>query len=122
MHAGRLQFDPLDVPARYQVTIAETVDGKLYLGLVIDDAVDSLLLQTGPSATVRLDGHAVVSQRVAPISLLPAGLLHPLSDQETVDLYAYHRMLGGAQRFYKPGALATGSVARVGPVADAPGS
>lgn len=83
-----------DVAARYQVTIAETTDGKIYQGLVIYDAVDSLLLQTGPSATVRLDGHAVVSRRVATVSLMPAGLLDPLSDQEIVDLYAYLRTLG----------------------------
>jgi hypothetical protein len=56
--------------------------------------VDSLLLQTGPSATVRLDGHAVVSRRFATVSLMPAGLLDPLSDQEIVDLYAYMRTLG----------------------------
>jgi putative heme-binding domain-containing protein len=89
-----------DVPARYQVTVVETADGKLYQGLVIYDAVDSLLLQTGPSATVRLDGHAIISRRTSPVSLMPAGLLDPLSDQEIVDLYAYLMHVGreGASR------------------------
>jgi putative heme-binding domain-containing protein len=83
-----------DVPARYQATVVETADGKVYQGLVIYDAVDSLLLQTGPTAMVRLDGQAVVSRRVAAISPMPSGLLDTLSDQEVVDLYAYLRTLG----------------------------
>ena len=83
-----------DVSARYQVTVVETADGKTYQGLVIYDAVDSLLLQTGPAATVRLDGQKIVNRRVAPVSLMPAGMLDALSDQEIVDLYAYLRTLG----------------------------
>jgi putative heme-binding domain-containing protein len=86
-----------DVPARYQVTVVETADGKLYQGLVIYDAVDSLLLQTGPATTVRLDGHAVVSRRVSAISPMPAGLLDSLTDQEIVDLDAYLRSLSAAK-------------------------
>jgi putative heme-binding domain-containing protein len=82
-----------DVPARYQVIVVETNDGKVYQGLVIYDAVDSLLLQTGPSTTARIDGHAIASRRSSPISLMPAGLLDPLSDAEIVDLYAYLRTL-----------------------------
>jgi putative heme-binding domain-containing protein len=83
-----------DVPARYQATVVETADGKVYQGLVIYDAVDSLLLQTGPSAMVRLDGHAVVSRRTAATSPMPAGLLDALTDREIVHLYAYLRTLG----------------------------
>ena len=82
-----------DVPARYQATVVETADGKVHQGVVIYDAVDSLLLQTGPSVLVRLDGHAVVSRRAAAISPMPAGLLDTLSDQEIVHLYAYLRTL-----------------------------
>ncbi len=83
-----------DVPTRYQMTVVETDDGKVYQGLVIYDAVDSLLLQTGPSVTVRLDGHRVIARRSSPVSLMPAGLLDRLSDQDVVDLYAYLRTLG----------------------------
>ena len=45
-----------DVPARYQTTVVETRAGKTYQGIVIYDAVDSLILQTGASTTIRLDG------------------------------------------------------------------
>jgi putative membrane-bound dehydrogenase-like protein len=83
-----------DVPARYQTTVVETREGKTYQGIVIYDAVDSLILQTGASTTVRLDGASVVSRHVSPQSLMPAGLLDALSDREIVDLYGYLRSLG----------------------------
>jgi putative membrane-bound dehydrogenase-like protein len=85
-----------DVPARYQTTVVETRDGKSYQGIVIYDAVDSLILQTGASTTVRMDGASVVSRHVSAQSLMPAGLIDPLTDQEIVDLYAYLRSLGKA--------------------------
>jgi len=83
-----------DVPARYQTTVVETADGKIYQGLVIYDAVDSLILQTGPATTVRLSGEAVIGRRVSPLSLMPPGLLDRLDDLEIVDLYAYLKGLG----------------------------
>ncbi len=82
-----------DLPARYQTTVVETRNGKSYQGIVIYDAVDSLILQTAASTTVRLDGAGVVSRHGSSQSLMPAGLLDPLSDREIVDLYAYLRAL-----------------------------
>lgn len=83
-----------EVPPRYQATFVETADGKVYQGLVIYEAVDSLILQSGPSATVRVAGEQVASKRTSPISLMPAGLLDSLSDTEIGDLYAYMKGLG----------------------------
>jgi putative heme-binding domain-containing protein len=83
-----------DVPARYQMTVVETKDGKTYQGIVIYDAVDSLILHTGASTTVRMDGASVVRRSVSAQSLMPAGLLDAMSDREIVDLYAYLRRLG----------------------------
>jgi len=82
-----------DVPARYQSTVVETSAGKSHQGIVIYDAVDSLILQTGAAVTVRLDGQSVLSRQVSTQSLMPAGLLDSLSDREIVDLYAYLRNL-----------------------------
>lgn len=83
-----------DVPARYQTTLVETRDGKVYQGIVIYDAVDSLILQTGATTTVRVAGDQVAGRRPTAISLMPAGLLDPLRDEEIVDLYAYLKTLG----------------------------
>ena len=85
-----------DVPARYQTTLIETQEGKTYQGIVIYDAVDSLILQTGAATTVRLDGAKITSRSVSAQSLMPAGLLDALSDREIVDLYAFLRSLGKA--------------------------
>ncbi|MCI0680973.1 MAG: c-type cytochrome [Gemmataceae bacterium] len=78
-----------DVSARYQLTQVETRDGKVYQGVVIYDAVDSLILQTGATTTVRLAGPDVVARRTVATSLMPAGLLDRLSDEDIADLYAY---------------------------------
>jgi putative heme-binding domain-containing protein len=83
-----------DVPARYQTTVVETSDGKTYQGIVIYDAVDSLILQTGAATTIRVPGSKIAGRHVSAQSLMPAGLLDPLRDQDIVDLYAYLREIG----------------------------
>jgi hypothetical protein len=66
---------------RYRTVQVETADGKLYQGLVIYEAVDSLILQTGPTDTIRLDGSQVAGVRPTDVSLMPAGLLDMLRDK-----------------------------------------
>ena len=83
-----------DVADRYQTTIVETTGGKLYQGIIIYEAVDGLLLVTGPAQNVRITGNEIASKSVSRISLMPAGLLDNLLDQEIVDLYAYLKSLG----------------------------
>jgi len=78
-----------DVPARYQLTQVETRAGKFYEGVVIYDAVDSLILHTGAAATVRLAGEEVAVRRPVPRSLMPAGLLDTLTDTEIADLFTF---------------------------------
>lgn len=78
-----------DVPARYQMTQVETQAGKTYEGIVIYDAVDSLILQIGVATTIRVNGADIASRRTVPRSLMPAGLLEALTDREIADLYAF---------------------------------
>lgn len=87
-----------DISARYRTTAIETADGKTYQGMVIYEAVDSLILQTGPATTVRLVNHQITGRRPTEISLMPAGLLDKLSDGELADLYAYLKQLGIAKQ------------------------
>ena len=84
-----------DVSARYQTTVIETAEGKVYQGLVIYEAVDGVLLQTGAASTVRVAGEQIAARRVTSSSLMPAGLLEGLRDEELADLYTYLRTLGG---------------------------
>ena len=67
---------------------------KVYQGLVVYEAVDGLMLQTGPAATVRLAGSQIESRGFSDRSLMPAGLLDKLTDGEIADLLAYLKGLG----------------------------
>jgi putative heme-binding domain-containing protein len=78
-----------DVADRYRTTVIETAAGKTYQGVVAYEAVDSLILHTGPATTVRIAGNEIASRKISRISLMPAGLLDGLLDREIVDLYAY---------------------------------
>ena len=78
-----------DVSPRYRTTLIGTADGKTYQGIIIYEAVDSLILQTGPDATARLTNPRITERRVLTTSLMPAGLLDKLTDRDVADLYAY---------------------------------
>jgi putative heme-binding domain-containing protein len=82
-----------DVSPRYQTTLLATADGKLHQGSIIYEAVDGLILQTGPATTIRLAGDQIRNRRVLPQSLMPAGLIDKLTDGEIVDLWAYLQAL-----------------------------
>jgi putative membrane-bound dehydrogenase-like protein len=86
-----------DISPRYRTLQVATADGKVYQGLVIYEAVDSLLLQTGAETTVRIAVDQVVNRRFTPTSLMPAGLLDKLADRDIADLYAYLHSLGAAK-------------------------
>jgi putative heme-binding domain-containing protein len=82
-----------DVSPRYQTTLVATADGKLYQGTIIYEAVDSLILQTGAETTVRIVNNQIVERRATPHSLMPAGSLDKLRDQDIADLYWYLKNL-----------------------------
>ncbi|MFO0964306.1 MAG: PVC-type heme-binding CxxCH protein [Gemmataceae bacterium] len=78
-----------DVADRYKATLVESKDGKVYQGLVIYEAIDSLILSTREGTTVRLLGGDIAEKRQLDTSPMPAGLLDALTDEEIADLYAY---------------------------------
>ncbi len=101
--AGRFSRDDLltaiiqpskDISPRYRTTQIETAEGRIYQGLVVYEAVDSLILQSGPAVTVRLVNKQIAGRRFTDVSLMPAGLLDMVKDQEIADLYAYLKSLG----------------------------
>jgi putative heme-binding domain-containing protein len=101
--AGRFARDDLftailqpsrDVSARYRTAVVATADGQVYQGMIVYEAVDSVILQAGATSTVRLAGDQIVARRDAPGSIMPAGLLEKLSDGEIADIDAYLRSLG----------------------------
>jgi putative heme-binding domain-containing protein len=78
-----------DVSPRYQTTRVATADGRAHQGVIIYEAVDSLILQTAADATVRINASQIVERRVTTSSIMPAGLIDELTDSQIADLYAY---------------------------------
>jgi putative heme-binding domain-containing protein len=80
-----------DISPRYRTTQIEMTDGKTFAGLIVYEAVDGVILQTGPAETVRVPGDKIESRRLSDTSLMPAGLLDKLADADVADLYAFLR-------------------------------
>ena len=83
-----------DVSPRYRPTRVVTTDGKAHVGMIVYEAVDGVILQTGADTTVRVAGANIESKKTVDTSLMPAGLLDKLTDHEVADLMAYLRALG----------------------------
>jgi putative heme-binding domain-containing protein len=82
-----------DVSPRYRTTRIDTGDGKVYQGIIVYEAVDSVILQTGPAATMRLVNKQIARREQTATSLMPVGLIDKLTDREIADLYAYLKEL-----------------------------
>jgi putative heme-binding domain-containing protein len=82
-----------DIAPRYRTVQIATTDGKTYQGLIVYEATDGLILQTGPAATVRLGGQQIESRGFTDTSMMPAGLIDKLTDAEIADLLAYLKVL-----------------------------
>jgi putative heme-binding domain-containing protein len=82
-----------DVPARYRPVRITTTDEKTYLGMLVYEAQDGVILQTNADTSVRIAGGSIVTKRGVDISLMPAGLLDKLTDTEVADLLAYLKSL-----------------------------
>ncbi len=88
-------LDPnLEVSPTYMTTLIATESGQVYHGLVVYESPESTLLQTGPDTTVRITSTETTAMRPSSQSLMPTGLLDPLSDEQVADLYAFLKTLG----------------------------
>jgi putative heme-binding domain-containing protein len=75
------------VPADFQVTTVQTTTGRVVSGVVKEETAKTLTLQT-PTEVVRLAKSEVEERTRSNLSLMPEGLLAPLSDAEVRDLLA----------------------------------
>jgi putative heme-binding domain-containing protein len=82
-----------DVSPRYRTTQLTTVKGQVYQGIIVYEAVDSVLMLTGPGQSIRLAHTQIGDRKLTTTSLMPAGLLDRLNDAEISDLYAYLKSL-----------------------------
>jgi putative membrane-bound dehydrogenase-like protein len=82
-------LDPNAVVAQdYQVTVITTKSGRTLNGLVKEEDAKTLLLQTQNEA-IRVAKADIDERKKSPVSMMPEGLLAPLSDVEVRDLIAY---------------------------------
>jgi putative heme-binding domain-containing protein len=82
-------LDPNAVVARdYQVTVVTTTNGRVLSGIIKEENDKVLSLQT-PTELVRLPKGEVEDRQASRTSLMPEGLLQPLSDEQVRDLLAW---------------------------------
>lgn len=78
-----------DISAAYIPRIYETNDGETYTGFPVYNSPAATIVQTGPSTTIRLTAKNVISERQSNTSLMPAGLLEGLTDEQLADFHAF---------------------------------
>lgn len=83
-----------DIAAPYQTTQFQMRNGENLIGMVAFESADGILLQTGPTTTLRLNGADIVAKENSQTSLMPSGLLAGLKDNELADLYAFLKNVG----------------------------
>jgi putative membrane-bound dehydrogenase-like protein len=82
-------LDPSSAVSRdYTLTTVATADGRVISGIVREQTDASLVVQTA-NERIRLAREDVESIKPSTASMMPEGLLDPLSPQEIRDLFAY---------------------------------
>ncbi len=85
-----------DVSPRYQTTLIETKDGRIFTGMAVYEAVDGVVIRNAANQTFRIEMDQIESRKTLPHSLMPGGLLKDLSPDDYADLYAYLRTLNAS--------------------------
>jgi putative heme-binding domain-containing protein len=76
------------IPNEYRTTEIETKDGRSLTGIVKVMGDKTFMLQTA-NELLTIAREDIASQRQTELSMMPEGLLAPLSDQEVRDLIYY---------------------------------
>ena len=72
----------------YQMQLIQTTDGLNLQGLIIASNEDAITVKTlNDEIVVPLD--EILSKRILPISMMPEGILQPLTEAQKRDLIAY---------------------------------
>ena len=72
----------------YTLTSVATTDGRLVSGIIREQTQTSLVIQT-PNERVVLPRDDIAAIQPSTTSMMPEGLLDPLSSREVRDLFAY---------------------------------
>ncbi|MFM1903308.1 MAG: hypothetical protein RLZZ440_1208, partial [Planctomycetota bacterium] len=80
------------VSDQYRASIIQLADGKVVTGRVVAEDADSLTVVVDPESAancVELTRSDIEAITPSPTSLMPAGLLDQLNEEEVLDLLAY---------------------------------
>ncbi|MEQ1854591.1 MAG: family 16 glycoside hydrolase, partial [Chthoniobacteraceae bacterium] len=75
----------------YQQTFVKTKDGQTVAGIVSEDTERAITLKTLGGGTMTVQRADVASTELSPLSLMPEGLLTPMSEEDVRDLFLYLR-------------------------------
>ena len=75
----------------YETTVIVTDEGRTLSGFVVEEDPGLVLLRTADGRTVSVPRDSIDDLHRSPVSIMPAGLLRPLDDQQVRDLFAYLR-------------------------------
>ena len=87
------------VSEQYRNTSIETTEGKVFVGRIIEESADAVVLRPNPleSSTITIKKSEIESRQFSKISPMPAGLLNTFSKEEILDLLAYLESLGDSK-------------------------
>jgi putative heme-binding domain-containing protein len=75
----------------YQQTFVKTKGGQTVAGIVTEDTERALTLRTLDGGTMTVQRADVASTELSPLSMMPEGLLAPMSEEAVRDLFLYLR-------------------------------
>jgi putative heme-binding domain-containing protein len=78
----------------YQQTFVKTKDGQTVAGIVAEDTERGIVLKTLGGGSVTVQRSDIASTEISPLSMMPEGLLTPLSEDDVRDLFLYLRQRG----------------------------
>ena len=83
-----------DVSNRYQTTSMVLETGKSYMGMIVYESIDGLLLRNAMNQTIRIESNEIMMRQKSNRSIMPSGLLKDLTDEQLADLFAYINTIG----------------------------
>ena len=89
-----LMFPSLSFVRSYEPVLVETVDGKLYSGIIKNESAAVLELTIDAQKTVRIDKSEIENRKVGTKSIMPTGLDKEFSDQQLADLIRFLKESG----------------------------
>jgi len=88
---GNILDPSAEIQDDYKMVVVTTRDGRTYVGNVAKENERQLTLRVVGQDAVVLNKSDVQSREVNPVSMMPTGLLEPLSEAEITNLVAYLR-------------------------------